>query len=119
MISKDKQLLEIQRGTEEILVEEEFAKRFHQKKPLKVKVGFDPTAPDLHLGHTVIINKMRQFQEFGHEIIFLIGDFTGMIGDPSGVNETRPVLTRKQIDENAATYEKQIFKILDKDLDQN
>ena len=116
MISKDKQLLEIQRGTEEILVEEEFAKRFHQKKPLKVKVGFDPTAPDLHLGHTVIINKMRQFQEFGHEIIFLIGDFTGMIGDPSGVNETRPVLTRKQIDENAATYEKQIFKILDKDL---
>ena len=116
MISKDKQLLEIQRGTEEILVEEEFAKRFHQKKPLKVKVGFDPTAPDLHLGHTVIINKMRQFQEFGHEIIFLICDFTGMIGDPSGVNETRPVLTRKQIDENAATYEKQIFKILDKDL---
>ena len=116
MISKDKQLLEIQRGTEEILVEEEFAKRFHQKKPLKVKVGFDPTAPDLHLGHTVIINKMRQFQEFGHEIIFLIGDFTGMIGDPSGVNETRPVLTREQIYENAATYEKQIFKILDKDL---
>jgi tyrosyl-tRNA synthetase len=116
MISKDKQLLEIQRGTEEILVEEEFAKRFHQKKPLKIKVGFDPTAPDLHLGHTVIINKMRQFQEFGHEIIFLIGDFTGMIGDPSGVNETRPVLTREQIDENAATYENQIFKILDKDL---
>jgi len=116
MISKDKQLLEIQRGTEEILVEEEFTKRFHQKKPLKIKVGFDPTAPDLHLGHTVIINKMRQFQEFGHEIIFLIGDFTGMIGDPSGVNETRPVLTREQIDENAATYEEQIFKILDKDL---
>nr|ADI19544.1 tyrosyl-tRNA synthetase [uncultured gamma proteobacterium HF0770_27E13] len=116
MISKDKQLLEIKRGTEEILVEKEFAKRFHQKKPLKIKVGFDPTAPDLHLGHTVIINKMRQFQEFGHEIIFLIGDFTGMIGDPSGVNETRPVLTREQIDKNAATYEKQIFKILDKDL---
>jgi len=116
MISKDKQLLEIQRGTEEILVAEEFTKRFHQKKPLKIKVGFDPTAPDLHLGHTIIINKMRQFQEFGHEIIFLIGDFTGMIGDPSGVNETRPVLTREQIDENAATYEKQIFKILDKDL---
>ena len=116
MISKDKQLLEIKRGTEEILVEKEFAQRFHQKKPLKIKVGFDPTAPDLHLGHTVIINKMRQFQEFGHEIIFLIGDFTGMIGDPSGVNETRPVLTREQIDENAATYEKQIFKILDKDL---
>jgi len=116
MISKDKQLLEIKRGTEEILVEKEFDKRFNQKKPLKIKVGFDPTAPDLHLGHTVIINKMRQFQEFGHEIIFLIGDFTGMIGDPSGVNETRPVLTRKQIEENAATYEKQVFKILDKDL---
>jgi len=116
MISKDKQLLEIKRGTEEILVEKEFAKRFHQKKPLKIKVGFDPTAPDLHLGHTVIINKMRQFQKFGHEIIFLIGDFTGMIGDPSGVNETRPILTREQINENAATYEKQIFKILDKDL---
>ena len=116
MISKDKQLLEIKRGTEEILVEKEFTKRFHQKKPLKIKVGFDPTAPDLHLGHTVIINKMRQFQEFGHEIIFLIGDFTGMIGDPSGMNETRPVLTRKQIEENAATYEKQVFKILDKDL---
>ena len=116
MISKDKQLLEIKRGTEEILVEREFTKRFHQKKPLKIKVGFDPTAPDLHLGHTVIINKMRQFQEFGHEIIFLIGDFTGMIGDPSGMNETRPVLTRKQIEENAATYEKQVFKILDKDL---
>ena len=116
MISKDKQLLEIKRGTEEILGEREFTKRFHQKKPLKIKVGFDPTAPDLHLGHTVIINKMRQFQEFGHEIIFLIGDFTGMIGDPSGMNETRPVLTRKQIEENAATYEKQVFKILDKDL---
>ena len=115
MISKDKQLLEIQRGTEEILVEEEFAKRFHQKKPLKVKVGFDPTAPDLHLGHTVIINKMRQFQKFGHEVIFLIGDFTGMIGDPSGVNETRPVLTQEQVKENASTYKNQIFKILDKD----
>ena len=113
MISKDKQLLEIKRGTEEILVEEEFTKRFHQKKPLKVKVGFDPTAPDLHIGHTVIINKMRQFQEFGHEVIFLIGDFTGMIGDPSGVNETRPVLTKEQIEENAKTYESQIFKILD------
>ena len=110
MISKDKQLLEIQRGTEEILVEEEFAKRFHQKKPLKIKVGFDPTAPDLHLGHTVIINKMRQFQEFGHEIIFLIGDFTGMIGDPSGVNETRPVLTREQINENAATMRSKYSK---------
>ncbi len=113
MIAKNKQLQEIRRGTEEILVEEEFVERLRQKKPLKVKVGFDPTAPDLHIGHTVIINKMRQFQEFGHEVIFLIGDFTGMIGDPSGVNETRPVLTKEQIEENAKTYESQIFKILD------
>ena len=113
MIAKNKQLQEIRRGTEEILVEEEFVERLRQEKPLKVKVGFDPTAPDLHIGHTVIINKMRQFQEFGHEVIFLIGDFTGMIGDPSGVNETRPVLTKEQIEENAKTYESQIFKILD------
>jgi tyrosyl-tRNA synthetase len=82
MIAKNKQLQEIKRGTVEILVEEEFIERLRQEKPLKVKVGFDPTAPDLHIGHTVIINKMRQFQEFGHEVIFLIGDFTGMIGDP-------------------------------------
>ncbi|HJP41972.1 MAG TPA: tyrosine--tRNA ligase, partial [Gammaproteobacteria bacterium] len=101
MIAKNKQLQEIKRGTVEILVEEEFIERLRQEKPLKVKVGFDPTAPDLHIGHTVIINKMRQFQEFGHEVIFLIGDFTGMIGDPSGVNETRPVLTKEQIAENA------------------
>ena len=100
MIAKNKQLQEIKRGTVEILVEEEFIERLRQEKPLKVKVGFDPTAPDLHIGHTVIINKMRQFQEFGHEVIFLIGDFTGMIGDPSGVNETRPVLTKEQIAEN-------------------
>ena len=113
MIAKNKQLQEIKRGTVEILVEEEFIERLRQEKPLKVKVGFDPTAPDLHIGHTVIINKMRQFQEFGHEVIFLIGDFTGMIGDPSGVNETRPVLTKEQIEENAKTYESQIFKILD------
>jgi len=115
MIAKNKQLQEIRRGTEEILVEEEFVERLRQKKPLKVKVGFDPTAPDLHIGHTVIINKMRQFQEFGHEVIFLIGDFTGMIGDPSGVNETRPVLTKEQIEENAKTYQEQVFKILDKE----
>ena len=88
---------------------------YKKNKPLKIKVGFDPTAPDLHLGHTVIINKMRQFQKFGHEVIFLIGDFTGMIGDPSGVNETRPVLTQEQVKENASTYKNQIFKILDKD----
>ena len=115
MTSGKEQILEIKRGVEEILVEKDFLDRLKQSKPLKIKVGFDPTAPDLHLGHTVIINKMRQFQEFGHEVIFLIGDFTGMIGDPSGVNETRPVLTKEQVKENARTYKNQIFKILDKD----
>ena len=115
MTSSKEQILEIKRGVDEILVEKDFLDRLKQSKPLKIKVGFDPTAPDLHLGHTVIINKMRQFQEFGHEVIFLIGDFTGMIGDPSGVNETRPVLTKEQVKENARTYKNQIFKILDKD----
>ena len=115
MSSINEQLRELKRGTEEILVEKDFIERIKSKKPLRIKVGFDPTAPDLHLGHTVIINKMRQFQEFGHEVIFLIGDFTGMIGDPSGVNQTRPVLTREEVDENAKTYKKQIYKILDKD----
>ena len=115
MTSGKEQILEIKRGVDEILVEKDFLNRLKQSKPLKIKVGFDPTAPDLHLGHTVVINKMRQFQEFGHEVIFLIGDFTGMIGDPSGVNETRPVLTKEQVKENARTYKNQIFKILDKD----
>ena len=115
MSSSKEQILEIKRGVDEILVEKNFLDRFKKDKPLKIKVGFDPTAPDLHLGHTVIINKMRQFQKFGHEVIFLIGDFTGMIGDPSGVNETRPVLTKEQVKENASTYKDQIFKILDKD----
>ena len=115
MGSSKEQIQEIKRGVDEILVEKDFLDRLKQSKPLKIKVGFDPTAPDLHLGHTVIINKMRQFQEFGHEVIFLIGDFTGMIGDPSGVNETRPVLTKEQVKENARTYKNQIFKILDKD----
>ena len=115
MSSSKEQILEIKRGVDEILVEKDFLDRFKKNKPLKIKVGFDPTAPDLHLGHTVIINKMRQFQKFGHEVIFLIGDFTGMIGDPSGVNETRPVLTQEQVKENASTYKDQIFKILDKD----
>ena len=115
MSSSKEQILEIKRGVDEILVEKDFLDRFKKNKPLKIKVGFDPTAPDLHLGHTVIINKMRQFQKFGHEVIFLIGDFTGMIGDPSGVNETRPVLTQEQVKENASTYKNQIFKILDKD----
>ena len=115
MTSNKEQILEIKRGVDEILVEKDFLEKLKKNKPLKIKVGFDPTAPDLHLGHTVIINKMRQFQEFGHEVIFLIGDYTGMIGDPSGVNETRPVLTVEQVKENARTYQNQIFKILDKD----
>ena len=108
-------LLEIRRGAEEILVEAELIERLESGKSLRVKVGFDPTAPDLHLGHTVLINKMRQFQDLGHEIIFLIGDFTGMIGDPSGKNATRPALSREEIDQNALTYKEQVFKILDPD----
>jgi tyrosyl-tRNA synthetase len=113
MTGVEEQLTEIRRGAEEILVEAELVERLKGGKPLRVKAGFDPTAPDLHLGHTVLINKMRQFQELGHEVIFLIGDFTGMIGDPSGRNATRPALTNEQIAENAATYKSQIFKILD------
>jgi len=109
------QLTEIRRGAEEILVEEELLARLRQNEPMRVKAGFDPTAPDLHLGHTVLINKMRQFQDFGHEVVFLIGDFTGMIGDPSGRNATRPALTDEQVVTNAKTYEEQIFKILDPD----
>lgn len=103
----------IRRGTEEILPEALLIKKLQRQIPLKIKAGFDPTAPDLHLGHTVLINKLRQFQELGHEVIFLIGDFTGMIGDPTGKSTTRPPLTREQVIENAKTYEHQIFKILD------
>lgn len=103
----------IRRGTDEILLEEELIEKLKSGKPLRIKAGFDPTAPDLHLGHTVLLNKMRQFQDLGHEVIFLIGDFTGMIGDPSGKNETRPPLTREQVQENALTYQAQVFKVLD------
>ena len=103
----------ILRGAEEVIQGEELIERLKRGKPLRVKAGFDPTAPDLHLGHTVLINKMRQFQELGHEILFLIGDFTGMIGDPTGKNTTRPPLSRDEIIENAQTYEHQIYKILD------
>jgi len=103
----------IKRGTEEILLEDDLKKRLESGKPLRVKAGFDPTAPDLHLGHTVLINKLRQFQDLGHEVMFLIGDFTGMIGDPTGKSATRPPLTRDDVIENARTYEQQIFKILD------
>jgi tyrosyl-tRNA synthetase len=104
----------IARGTDEILIEEELVKKLEKGRPLRIKAGFDPTAPDLHLGHTVLINKLRQFQELGHDIYFLIGDFTGMIGDPTGKNVTRKPLTREQVLENARSYEEQIFKILDK-----
>ncbi len=104
----------IRRGTEEILLEEDLTERLKTGKPLRIKAGFDPTAPDLHLGHTVLLNKMRQFQELGHEVLFLIGDFTGMIGDPSGKSETRPPLTREQVEANAETYRKQVFKVLDR-----
>jgi tyrosyl-tRNA synthetase len=105
----------IRRGSEEILIEAELIKKLSEGRPLRIKAGFDPTAPDLHLGHTVLLNKMRQFQDLGHEILFLIGDFTGMIGDPSGKNETRPPLSREQVVENALTYERQVFKVLDKE----
>ena len=105
----------IERGADEILPLEELKKKLQKNKPLRIKVGFDPTAPDLHLGHTVVINKMKQLQDLGHEIIFLIGDFTGMIGDPSGKNITRKPLTKEEIQENAKSYEEQVFKILDKD----
>ena len=103
----------IRRGTDEILLEADLAQRLSGGRPLRIKAGFDPTAPDLHLGHTVLINKLRQFQELGHDILFLIGDFTGMIGDPTGKNATRPPLTREEVVENAKTYEAQIYKILD------
>ena len=103
----------IKRGTEELLIESELVDKLKRGTPLRVKAGFDPTAPDLHLGHTVLINKLRHFQELGHHVMFLIGDFTGMIGDPTGKNTTRPPLSREQIVENAKTYEKQVFKILD------
>ncbi len=105
----------IKRGAEEVLVEDELVKRLESDKPLRVKAGFDPTAPDLHLGHTVLLNKMRQFQQLGHEVMFLIGDFTGMIGDPTGKNVTRKPLTPEQIAQNALTYQEQVFKILDPD----
>jgi tyrosyl-tRNA synthetase len=115
MKSVAEQLPEIQRGAEEILVADELQEKLKLGRPLRIKAGFDPTAPDLHLGHTVLINKMRQFQDLGHEAIFLIGDFTGMIGDPSGKNTTRPSLSPDEVAANAETYKEQIFKILDPD----
>ena len=109
-----KEQLEItKRGCSELIIEAEFVDKLREDRPLRVKAGFDPTAPDLHLGHTVLINKLRQLQDLGHHVIFLIGDFTGLIGDPTGKNATRPPLTREQIAENAKTYQAQVFKILD------
>ena len=113
MKSVEEQLALIKRGAEEVLVESELVEKLKRGQPLRIKAGFDPTAPDLHLGHTVLINKLRQFQELGHHVIFLIGDFTGMIGDPSGKSATRPPLTREQVLDNAETYKTQVFKILD------
>src|SRR6478672_5292782 len=103
----------IRRGADELILEEDLRRKLAKGKPLRVKAGFDPTAPDLHLGHTVVLNKMRQFQDLGHHVMFLIGDFTGMIGDPSGRNVTRPPLTREQIEENAKTYFAQASLVLD------
>ena len=113
MLSAQEQLAELRRGAAEILVEADLLRKLSRGRPLRVKTGFDPTAPDLHLGHTVLINKMAMFQRLGHEVIFLIGDFTGMIGDPTGRNATRPPLSPEDIKANAVTYEAQIFKILD------
>ncbi len=109
------QLEVIRRGADELLVEQELVEKIRSGRPLRVKAGFDPTAPDLHLGHTVLINKLRQLQDLGHHVIFLIGDFTGMIGDPTGKNATRPPLTRVQVADNARTYQEQVFKILDRE----
>ncbi|QBY04936.1 tyrosine--tRNA ligase [Thalassotalea sp. HSM 43] len=113
MTDTNQAFAELKRGAEEILLEDELLEKLKSGKPLKIKAGFDPTAPDLHLGHTVLINKMRQFQQLGHEVIFLIGDFTGMIGDPTGKNVTRKPLTEADVLANAETYKQQVFKILD------
>ena len=105
----------IKRGAEEILIEEELLEKLKKGKPLRVKAGFDPTAPDLHLGHTVLLNKLRQFQDLGHHVLFLIGDFTGMIGDPTGKSATRPPLSKEEVKKNAESYADQVFKILKRD----
>jgi tyrosyl-tRNA synthetase len=115
MTGINEQLEIIRRGADEILVEDDLVNKLKSGKPLRVKAGFDPTAPDLHLGHTVLINKLKQFQDLGHHVLFLIGDFTGMIGDPTGKSTTRPPLTEFEVAENAKTYQEQIFKILDRD----
>ena len=111
-IDINQQLAVIKRGADELLIEAELVEKLKKGQPLRIKAGFDPTAPDLHLGHTVLINKLRQFQELGHQVLFLIGDFTGMIGDPTGKSATRPPLTAAQVQDNAKTYTEQVFKIL-------
>jgi tyrosyl-tRNA synthetase len=111
----EEQIAELERGAHEVLLATDLVRKLRRGAPLHVKAGFDPTAPDLHLGHTVLLNKMRQFQVLGHTVTFLIGDFTGMIGDPSGRNATRPALSPEEIQANARTYEAQVFKILDRD----
>ena len=113
LLSVDEQLELLRRGTGEIISEEDLKEKLKENRPLTVKAGFDPTAPDLHLGHTVVLQKMKHFQQMGHNVIFLIGDFTGMIGDPSGKSETRKPLTKEQVLANAETYKEQVFKILD------
>lgn len=118
MKSIKQQLEIIQRGADEILLEKDLVCKLKEGRPLRIKAGFDPTAPDLHLGHTVLINKLRQFQDLGHEVLFLIGDFTGLIGDPTGKSATRPPLSAEDVERNAETYQQQIFKILDKDKTQ-
>jgi tyrosyl-tRNA synthetase len=115
MLPADEQLIELRRGATDLLLETDLRRKLKRGRPIVVKTGFDPTAPDLHLGHTVLINKMRQFQQFGHDVVFLIGDFTGLIGDPTGRNATRPALTPEEINANAQTYATQIFKILDRE----
>jgi tyrosyl-tRNA synthetase len=114
IVKAEESLKIIARGADEVLVESELLKKLETGKPLRIKAGFDPTAPDLHLGHTVLLNKLRQFQDLDHHILFLIGDFTGLIGDPTGKNATRPPLTKKEVEDNAITYTSQVFKILDK-----
>ena len=110
---QDDVLIDLLRGADEVLIKQELIEKLKEGRTLRIKAGFDPTAPDLHLGHTVLINKLKQFQDLGHEVMFLIGDFTGMIGDPTGKNVTRKPLTREEVIHNAKTYEEQIFKILD------
>lgn len=115
MLAVEDSLALIKRGADELLIESELVERLKSGRPLRIKAGFDPTAPDLHLGHTVLINKLKHFQDLGHHVMFLIGDFTGMIGDPSGKNAARPPLSREQVLQNAETYQQQVFKILDPD----